>query len=119
MSLLYDQYQNLKERDKDTYYLFRSGNFYIFLGEDADRINQYMVLKRTPFCKETIKCGFPVRSLEAYLKVFKNHGLTIRVIEKEEKKSIEPILKDLKKLDIEAITPIKALNILKEIKDSL
>ena len=51
--------------------------------------------------------------------LFKNHGLTIRVIEKEEKKSIEPILKDLKKLDIEAITPIKALNILKEIKDSL
>ncbi|MCI9280347.1 MAG: hypothetical protein HFJ02_06090 [Bacilli bacterium] len=119
MSLLYDQYRKLKERDKDTYYLFRSGNFYIFLGDDADRINQYVVLKRTPFCKETIKCGFPIRSLEAYLTVFKNHGLVIQVIEKEEKKRIEPILKDLKNLDIESITPIKALTILKEIKDSL
>ena len=114
MSLLYDQYRKLKERDKDTYYLFRSGNFYIFLGDDADRINQYVVLKRTPFCKETIKCGFPIRSLEAYLTVFKNHGLVIQVIEKEEKKRIEPILKDLKNLDIESITPIKALTIIKK-----
>ncbi len=119
MSLLYEHYQKLKESNQNTYYLFRSGNFYIFLGDDVDRINQYVVLKRTYFCKETSKCGFPVNSLGAYLTVFKNHGLVIQIIEREEKKRIDPLLKALKKLDLESITPIKALTILKEIKDSL
>ena len=62
-------------------YLFRSGNFYIFLGEDADNINNYVVLKKTPFCKETKKCGFPIGSLDDYMKVFHNQGLNVEVVD--------------------------------------
>ena len=40
-----------------------------------------MVLKKTSFSKETFKCGFPVNSLEQYLRVFSNHKLIIQVVE--------------------------------------
>lgn len=117
MSVLYEEYKKLKAVDQNKYYLFRSGNFYIFLGEDADRINQYVVLKRTAFCKETIKCGFPVKSLEDYLKVFQNHGLEVLVIEKKDHNDVNALIKKIKDLDLDTTTPRMALNILKELKD--
>lgn len=118
MSQIYEKYRALKKKDKKILYLFRSGNFYIFLGEDADKINEYVVLKKTKFCKEAMKCGFPVTSLEAYLRVFHNHGLKVEVIEKDES-SYEEILSILKNLDLDHTTPIRALNILKKLKESL
>ena len=118
MSQIYEKYVALKGKDKNKMYLFRSGNFYIFLGEDADKINEYVVLKKTQFCKETMKCGFPVSSLEAYLRVFNNHALKVEVIEKEGI-SYEEILTSLRSLDLDHTTPIRALNILKEWKEAL
>lgn len=35
MSKLYDKYLELKKKDESKMYLFRCGNFYIFLDEDA------------------------------------------------------------------------------------
>ena len=118
MSQIYEKYVALKEKDKNKIYLFRSGNFYIFLGEDADKINEYVVLKKTRFCKEAMKCGFPVSSLDAYLRVFHNHELKVKVVEKE-KMSYEEILASLRGLDLDHTTPIRALNILKEWKEVL
>lgn len=43
---LYDKYKELKEQNKDKLYLFKNGNFYIFIGEDADYINEYVVLRK-------------------------------------------------------------------------
>ncbi len=117
MSELYKKYKTLKEKDANTMYLFKSGNFYIFLGEDVDRINEYVVLKKTYFCKETMKCGFPVNSLEDYMKVFHNHGLPITVVESQEKKDINDLIDYLKKTDLDTLTPLKALNILYELKE--
>ena len=119
MSQIYDKYKELKEKDKEHMYLFRSGNFYIFLGEDADKINNYVVLKRTNFCKEAMKCGFPSGSLDEYLKVFQNHGLKIQVVEQPEEKDFSKAIDNLKKIDLDRVTPIKALNILKELKELL
>jgi len=118
MSQIYEKYVALKEKDKNKMYLFRSGNFYIFLEEDADKINEYVVLKKTRFCKEAMKCGFPASSLEAYLRIFKNHALKVEVIEKEGI-SYEEILAFLRKLDLDHTTPIRALNILKEWKEQI
>lgn len=119
MSQIYEKYKELKRVDADTFYLFHSGNFYIFLGEDADKINEYVVLKKTSFCKEAMKCGFPTGSLEEYLKVFHNHGLKIQVIEKVVEKDLNGVIEELRKVDLDRTTPIKALNILKEIKELL
>ncbi len=107
---LYDKYKELKEQNKDKLYLFKNGNFYIFIGEDADYINEYVVLKKTNFTKDIQKCGFPVNSKDAYLKVFQNHGLNIEIIENINEKN------KLENIDLDTITPIQALNILYELK---
>ena len=117
MSDIYNKYCKLKKEDKDTLYLFQSGNFYIFIGDDANKINEYVVLKKTFFCKEAEKCGFPLNSLDDYLRVFKNHGLKIKIINKDDTNN--NIIDIIKKLDLDNITPIKALNILYDIKKRL
>lgn len=113
MSKLIEKYNELKEKDKDKLYLFKSGKFYIFLCDDADYINEYVVLKKTIFTKDTYKCGFPVERLDAYLKVFKNHNLNIEIIENNNK----DIINIIKNIDIDNITPMDALNKLKDIKE--
>ena len=52
MSKVVNEYKMLKQNDKDCLYLFRLGRFYCFIGEDAEKINDYMVLKKTKFINE-------------------------------------------------------------------
>ncbi len=116
MSKIYDMYKKLKEEDSSKMYLFKNGNFYIFIDKDADLINEYVVLKKTKFCRECEKCGFPVSKLDDYLKVFNNQKLKIKIIDNVISKE-QDIIKKLKKIDIDKMTPIKALNTLKELKE--
>lgn len=83
MSKIYSKYLELKNEDPSQLYLFRSGKFYIFIDEDADLINQYVVLKKTKFTNEVLKCGFPDDRFEDYMRVFKNHNLSISVVESQ------------------------------------
>lgn len=129
MSKLFDQYLILKKEDPEKLYLFRCGKFYIFLDEDCDFINDYVVLKKTPFTNETFKCGFPDQSLEDYMRVFQNLNLNVEVIENEENKKTAQILnerkvegeilKKIKKLNLDKTTPLEALRFLDEIKVEL
>lgn len=84
MSKIYEKYLALKNNYKNKLYLFRIGNFYVFLKDDCDYINEYVVLKKTLFAKDVYKCGFPVCSLEQYMYVFNNHNLNIEIIENYE-----------------------------------
>ena len=119
MSKIYNEYLRLKESNSDKLYLFKSGNFYIFVGEDCDFINNYIVLKKTKFSNESEKCGFPINSLEQYLRVFSNHKLYIEIIEnipiKNDKN--ENVTDIINKIDINNITPVEALIILNRIKE--
>lgn len=118
MSKIYNEYLRLKNIDNSKIYLFRSGNFYIFVGDDCDLINENVVLKKTSFSKETYKCGFPINSLEQYLKVFNNHKLNIQIVEEIDEKVYEKTLTELiRKIDINNITPIEAILTLKKLKD--
>ena len=81
MSKIYEKYLILKQRDDKKLYLFKNGNFYIFLKDDCDYINEYVVLKKTLFTKDIYKCGFPIQSLEQYMHVFHNHKLNVEVID--------------------------------------
>lgn len=122
MSKIYDKYLDLKEKNKDKLYLFRCGNFYIFLADDAELINNYVVLKRTKFTKDIMKCGFPLGSKEEYLKVFQNQNLDIEVIENplipEDITAKERMVIDyLKKVEINSLTPLEAINKLKELQE--
>jgi len=126
MSKIYDKYLELKKIDESKMYLFKCGNFYIFLDDDATKINEYVVLKITNFAKNVTKCGFPITSLESYMKVFKNQNLKIEIVDETkyltDNEKANKIIKKLKNIKVEEITPINAiveLSKLKEIADGL
>lgn len=116
MIKLYDKYLKLKEKDSSKLYLFKCGMFYIFLDDDCDIINEHMILKKTKF-GNTYKCGFPVNSLNIYLKLFKNNNLDVQVIENIEE-NYEKLVKRVNSINIDELTSMEALNIIKEVIDS-
>lgn len=120
MSKLYDNYLKLKKESSSKYYLFKSGNFYIFIDEDAKKISEITTLKLTNLTNDILKCGFPKNTLDKYISIFKNLNINIEIID-EVKTNLtnDKIIKKLKSIDINSITPLKALNILHELKDSI
>lgn len=123
MSKLYLEYLKRKREDSEKYYLFKSGLFYIFLDEDARNINKITPLNITNLNNDVVKCGFPSNSLEKYLNIFSNLGIKVELVEEIKENDNEDlnnkIIKKIKNLKIDTLTPLKALNILNELKDML
>ena len=123
MSKIYNEYLRLKAEDSNKLYLFKSGKFYIFVGEDVDTINNYVVLKKTNFSNESQKCGFPEGVLDDYLRVFKNQNLNIEVIKTinnvNDTDKLKEISNYIKKIQINQITPLEAFEHLVKIKEML
>ena len=122
MSKIYNEYLKLKAQNANKLYLFKSGKFYIFVGDDCDIINNYVVLKKTNFSQESQKCGFPETVLDDYLRVFKNHNLDIEVVKEfsTDNDKVNPKLsKYIKNIDINKITPLEAFSHLVKIKEIL
>lgn len=117
MSKIYDKYLELKSIDSNKMYLFRCGKFYIFIADDCDKINNYLVLKKVNFCKDVLKCGFPINVLDDYIRVFKNQGLDVEIIEEVDDVKVVSILDILVDLDIDKLTPLEALIKLNELKE--
>ena len=117
MSKMYDMYVKCKDEDSSLFYLFRCGNFYIFLGDDADYISKITTLKKTFFSKECFKCGFPVNSLDVYMNIFKELGLDVKVI--DDKNNIDVIIDRINSVNVDEITGIEALYFIKSIKELL
>ena len=119
LSVIYQKYLQLKKEDANKLYLFKSGKFYIFVGEDCDTINDYVVLKKVKFSSESYKCGLPADVLDNYIRVFKNHNLDVEVIDSLKTNIDDSIKEKIINLDIDSITPLQALNILKDVKEKL
>jgi len=121
MIKLYDLYVKKKEDDSNKYYLFKSGKFYIFLDEDARKISKISLLKVSDFGNSTVKCGFPGNSLDKYMDLFSNLGIDVEIIEnhlidKDAGCIDKKIIKKIKGINIDKTTPLKALNILNELR---
>ena len=116
MSRLYNKYLELKKEDSNKYYLFRSGNFYIFLDEDAIEVSRVTLLKLTNYSNDIYKCGFPVSSIDKYLELFENLNLKVKVVENN---SIDKYLSIIKELDINNISYEESKDILFNIKELL
>lgn len=124
MSKIYEKYLILKQRDDKKLYLFKNGNFYIFLKDDCDYINEYVVLKKTLFTKDVYKCGFPIQSLEQYMHVFHNHKLNVEVIDDYQSIHLDSdhedeVIASIRNLDINNLTPLAAINFLADLKEKV
>ena len=117
MSKIFNKYVELKKQNPEKMYLFKSGKFYIFLADDCEKINQYVVLKKTNFSKECQKCGFPENVLDDYLRVFQNHHLEIEIIQDFTLKDTNNLYNYIESLDINKISPIEAFEHLVRIKE--
>ena len=80
MSKLINMYKKLKEQDAETLYLFKSGIFYIFLAEDAQKISRLFSLKLTPLNNDVLKCGFPLSSINKYSIKFRENNIRVKII---------------------------------------
>ena len=120
MSKIYNKYLELKKENSEKMYLFKCGKFYIFLADDCDKINEFIVLKKTKFSNECMKCGFPMNVLDEYLRVFHNQNLPIEIVENiSNETSQNKIIKLIESIDIDNMTPIEALLFLRKIKDEI
>ncbi len=81
MSKLFNIYQNLKQEDSETLYLFKSGIFYIFIDNDAKIVHDLLDLKLTNLNTEIVKCGFPENSLQKYLKLLGLTKYNVKIID--------------------------------------
>ena len=63
--------------------LFKSGNFYIPFDEDATVLNEIFNLKINEL-KNNIKVGFPINSLDKYIKDLNNLGINYLIISNKE-----------------------------------
>lgn len=120
MSKLLNNYNELKKKDASIIYLFRVGIFYNILNEDAKLLNQELGLKITNLSPEIIKCGFPINSLNKYIEKLNKKQLKYKIIDTAPKElnidSYYKIINKIRKIDIDHINGVQALNILSELK---
>ena len=107
------KYQVLKQEDSKKNYLFKVGNFYIFISDDAKKISEVTTLKLS-FLGEVEKCGFPLKSLDKYLLIFENIGLEVVVIENK-----EDIVEEITALDLNVLTKEELICLVTRFKKSL
>ena len=81
MSKLYEKYKILKLENPSKLYLFKSGIFYIFLDEDAIKMSKLLNLKLTNLNETILKCGFPVKNVDKYLKLIKLNNYEIDIVD--------------------------------------
>ena len=80
-SKLYQKYISLKIQDDNTFYLFKSGIFFIFISNDARYIAPLLNLKLTNLNSAIKKCGFPVNSSQKYFQKIKELNLNVKIVE--------------------------------------
>lgn len=80
MSKLYKEYLKKKEKDPNKLYLFKSGVFYIFLGDDAKEMSEKLNISLTKFSKLSDKCGFPIQMIDAYKKFLEIEGYDYEIV---------------------------------------
>ncbi len=112
MRKLYDCYLEKKSQNNKKLYIFKNGNFYLFLGEDAELVNNELGLKLTNFSNESKKCGFPVSEFDKYTKFILLLGLDYEVILGE----IDQIIENINNTNIDSISGEEAINMIKQYK---
>ena len=111
MSKLISIYKRLKQEDSSTIYLFKSGIFYIFIGEDAKNISDKLNLKLTNLNDNFVKCGFPVSSIDKYFNLLNNISCKIKIIDTQDFSTMNFQDYKISKVAQDLITSIQNINI--------
>ena len=127
MSKLYLIYKKLKETNKDTIYLYKSGFFYIALSDDAIFLASKFNLKLTNLNSTIFKCGFPVSSIDKYIRKFNLNNINFEIVDIEKNtlylskdfalnKEIENLLNLISSIDINRLSVSKAYEFIETIQ---
>lgn len=81
MSKLYSKYIQLKNKNSNNVYLFKSGIFYIALEEDAIKLSESLKLNLTNLNENVVKVGFPVSSRERYVKFLNSLSIPFQFVD--------------------------------------
>lgn len=115
MVKLKESYIFLKNQDINKKYLFKNGNFYIFIGEDAEYISLKYNLKISSL-GYTKKCGFPINSLDKYMNKFKAENIMI-ITDNSMECIVNRIIELFNKVDINNISPLEAFDLVRKVKE--
>ncbi len=127
-SKLYHTYVSLKIQRPYKKYLFKSGIFYIFIDDDAKELHKILNLKLGNLNSKIVKCGFPVNSLDKYMKILTQFGYSVEIVDfstnslfdYEEylfKTKIHKFMNKISHLDIDSLSISKTYDILEELKN--
>ena len=129
MSKLLNKYNELKGKDSELLYIFRSGIFYVALNEDAKILNEKLNLKITSLSPEIIKCGFPISAIDKYIQIMNNSDIHYKIIDDLPKNmemtdylnnvEFKKIINAIKKVDMNNTTYKQAFDFLYNIQQKL
>lgn len=123
MSKLLKQYNELKEKDPNTIYMFKVGIFYIFINDDARLVSKEIGLKLTNLSSEIIKCGFPIAKLEKYTHLLESHNILFKIVSNPAPEyqisSYNDIIQRIQSIDLNNTTCKEAFDILYNIQQKL
>lgn len=127
MSKLYQIYEELKDKDSEKIYIFKSGMFYICLEEDAKKISEIFGFKIAKLNENTIKAGFPISRLEYYINQLESRKIIFEIVDNNYSKienyedymnnnKLKSIVKEIRRVDLNNLSFRKAYDILEKIK---
>ena len=130
MSKLYNTYLELKKKDEEIIYLFKSGIFFIALDDDAYTLSKFFHFKITNLTDTIVKCGFPCSSFDKYSNLFLLHNLKVKIIELSNKIIyplkdytqtiiITELLNDIKSIDINTLSIQEAYQFIENLKNKV
>lgn len=126
MSNLYKKYLSLKIEDSNTFYLFESGIFYIFISEDAKFMSKILDLKLRNLNSYVVKCGFPTTHLNKYLSKISALNYNVKIVSSDSflaysqkdyfsNKNSREFLKKVSNIDTNSLSISEAFELLEEL----
>jgi len=122
VSKLYDKYLELKKRDSNKCYLFKSGMFFLFIEKDAEFVGDKLGLKITKLNDSVNKCGFPISAIDKYVEKLRNNKIKFIIVDGDatvsntskylSDRKITDFIEKLKKMDLNDISYKEAYNLL-------
>lgn len=77
-----------KDMGFDRVYIIRIGMFFVGLDIDAFILENVLKLKKTKFSKDVFKVGFPCNSLNKYINILKEKGISFWVLDYVKEKNM-------------------------------